>query len=331
MNFNTYLKEKGMRIFFFLCIYALAGCFLYATGTGLPAICLIEIIFLMTGCGMLFFDYVKKVRFYQEVASTIHVFSENTGLMELPKEPDFWDGKIVHNILEQLKTDYNDQMAAQLGQNREYRQYIESWVHEIKLPIAAAQMLVTNYPSRETASIGEELQKIEAYVQQALYYARSEGVEKDYLISPISLKDLVLKELADCARDMLEANIRPAAENLDYQILADSKWCGFILRQILSNSIKYRSKMDGMIRLTAKEEGSCIWLSIFDNGIGISEKDMERIFEKGFTGENGRKYGSSTGMGLYLCKKLCDKMEMKLNIHSVQGKGTEVRIGFVKA
>lgn len=331
MNLNTYLREKGIRIFFFLCIYVLSGYFLYATGTALPVICLVESIFLLTGCGFLFYDYAKKVHFYKELSDIIRIFSEKTGLMELPSEPGFWDGKIIHSILDDLKNNYNNKMAEQIGQNREYRQYIESWVHEIKLPIAAAQLMVTNHPSQETASIGEELQKIEAYVQQALYYARSEGVEKDYLISPTSLKELVLKELAGYAREMLEAKIRPAAEGLDYQVLADSKWCGFILRQLISNSIKYRAEKDALIRFTAEEDDSRIWLSISDNGVGISKKDRNRIFEKGFTGENGRRYGSSTGMGLYLCKRLCEKMEMELNIYSVQGKGTEARIGFIKA
>ncbi|MCQ4635924.1 sensor histidine kinase [Anaerovorax odorimutans] len=331
MNIKTYLKEKGIRIFFFMCVYAMAGAFMGAAGVSLPVICITEITFFLTGCGDMLYDYAKRVRYYREMRDTIHAFSKMTSLLEIPPEPRFWDGLVMHSLLEELRNNFNDQMAGQIRSNREYRQYIETWVHEIKLPIAAAQLLIANHPGQETASIEEELKKIEAYVQQVLYYARSEGVEKDYLISAVSLKELVLKELSDHAREMLEANVRPAVENLDYQILADSKWCGFILRQIISNSIKYRSRKDAVVSFTAKEKGERIWLVIADNGAGIPEQDLERVFEKGFTGENGREYGASTGMGLYLCKKLCDKMEMELRIQSVRGKGTQVMIGFQKA
>ena len=331
MNVKEYIKDKSIRIFFVICIYVTAGAFLYAAGVTLPLICLTELLFLLTGIALLACDYVQRKRYYESLMDAVDSLEETVYMVEILSKPSFLDGRIINDLMAQIGKHINDQKAAQIRTNREYRQYIESWVHEIKLPIAAAQMIAANHPGAETESIGEELKRIEEYVQQALYYARSESVEKDYLISRTKLKDLVLKELAHHARPMLQAKMRPEVGALDYTVLADTKWCRFILRQVISNAIKYRRQEDARLWISAREEDSRVWLEIGDNGIGISEKDLDRVFEKGFTGENGRRYGESTGMGLYLCKRLCEKLEMDVKLSSVKGAGTKVSIGFTKA
>lgn len=330
MNIKDYFHGKGVVIFAMICVYAGIGAFLHAAGVLLAIIVLMEIILVLAGVIVLVWDHFKRKSYYVQLYEVIQALGRESYLLELPADPSFWDGRIVRQLLTTVGRDFNDKMAAQIRTSDEYRHYIESWVHEVKLPIATAKMLLENHPGEVGDSLGEELEKIQDYVQQALYYARSESVEKDYCISRTSLKELVLGELSCHARTMIQAGIRPSVEEIDWQVLADSKWCQFILRQLLSNAVKYRGKTDPVIEIRAFEEGQYVWLTITDNGIGIPEKDLARIFEKGFTGENGRSYGASTGMGLYLCRRLCDKMEMDIRIQSAKEQGTEAAIRFRK-
>ena len=168
-------------------------------------------------------------------------------------------------------------------------------------------MIIENNKTKATESIDEELDKIENYVEQALYYARSNTVDKDYYIKKNSLEEMV----NEC-------------------INTDSKWIIFILNQVIQNSIKYR-KMDKQseIEFFAKQGKENVVLYIKDNGMGIEKGEISRVFDKGFTGTNGRNLNKkSTGIGLYLCKKLCDKLGIGIEVESVQNEGTEVRLIF---
>uniref|UniRef100_UPI003FEE80F3 ATP-binding protein n=1 Tax=Candidatus Fimivicinus sp. TaxID=3056640 RepID=UPI003FEE80F3 len=209
----------------------------------------------------------------------------------------------------------------------EYREYIEAWMHEVKTPLAAAKLTLENDTGSVPVSVSDDLRRIEDYLEQALFYARSGSVEKDYLIRPVSLRELVNASVRRNAKDMIASKIGLTLENLDFIVLTDVKWTDFILNQIFVNAIKYRSASPS-IRLYAKQEKNGVSLLIEDNGIGIRQADLPRVFDRGFTGETGRKFSKATGLGLYLSKRLCDKIGLGISVFSIEGKGTTVRLIF---
>ena len=214
----------------------------------------------------------------------------------------------------------------------DYKEYIELWIHEIKIPIATSKLIIENNKNEITKSIDEELDEIENYTEQALFYARSNTVNKDYVVTKSNLKEIVNGAILKSKRVLLSNKISIELNDLEKEVFTDSKWATFIINQIIQNSIKYSKKEDKKIQLYAKSNNENIILYIKDNGIGIKKGEITRVFEKGFTGENGRIINKkSTGIGLYLCKKLCDKLGLGIELNSEKDIGTEVRIIFPKS
>lgn len=191
------------------------------------------------------------------------------------------------------------------------------------------ELMCENHRNDLTKNMLVETRKIEGFVEQALFYARSTSVEKDYVIREVSLEALVRNAIKKEARQMIEHKVQVQLGNMDYQVLADPKWVEFMLSQILSNSLKYKGE-NLRLKCEAEDYQAQVILSIEDNGVGIPDKDIGRVFDKGFTGENGRRYAKSTGIGLYLCKKLCKKMHLGIRLESKEGEGTKVFIIFPK-
>lgn len=192
-------------------------------------------------------------------------------------------------------------------------------------------MIVENNKSEITESINEELDKIDNYTEQALFYARSNTVEKDYYIKKISLKELVNSVIIRNKKSLIQNNIGVEINGLEINVYSDVKWCAFILNQLIQNAIKYSKEDNKKIEIYSKENKDNVILCIKDNGIGIKSSEVSRVFEKGFTGENGRRKGQkATGIGLYLCKKLCDKLSLGLELKSEENVSTEVSLIFPK-
>ena len=212
----------------------------------------------------------------------------------------------------------------------EYKDYIELWIHEIKIPIASGKMIIENNKNEITKSIEEELDKVENYIEQALFYARSNTVEKDYYIKTAILKEIVNESIKKNKKQLMNEKISLDLHDLDIEVKTDNKWIVFILNQIVQNSIKYRKQDSTLeIEIYAQQGKNNNILYIKDNGIGIKKGEITRVFEKGFTGTNGRLSNKkSTGIGLYLCKKLCEKIGIAIELNSVQNEGTEIRIVF---
>ena len=176
-------------------------------------------------------------------------------------------------------------------------------------------------------SVEEEFQKIEDYTEQALYYARSYNVEKDYMIKEVPLQEIVSEVLRKNKKTLISAKIRIVMDGLEQTVFTDSKWMVFILNQIVSNAVKYRKEEPILSFLAVKKKEQVVF-SIKDNGVGIPANEVNRVFEKGFTGSNGRRQQKSTGIGLYLCRKLCLRLGHRIAIYSRDGEGTEISILF---
>ena len=194
-------------------------------------------------------------------------------------------------------------------------------------------MIIENNKNEVTKSIDEELRKIENYTEQALFYARSNTVEKDYYIKKVVLKEVVNDSIKKNKNILIHEKILVNVHDLEVEVYIDNKWIEFILNQIIQNSIKYKKENINLeIEIYAKTGKENVVLYIKDNGIGIKQGELTRVFEKGFTGTNGRLIGKkSTGIGLYLCKKLCIKLGITIKLNSVQNVGTEIQLIFPKS
>ncbi len=198
------------------------------------------------------------------------------------------------------------------------------------MPIATTKMIIENNQNEITRSIEEEINEIENYIEQALYYARSEIANKDYYIKKCNLKDIVNEAIKKNKKTLINKKIKIETINIEKIIYTDSKWTQFILNQIILNSIKYKKELNPEIICEAEEKKEKVILKIKDNGIGIKETEISRVFDKGFTGTNGRIEKKSTGIGLYLCKKLCNNLGMGIEINSKENEWTELKLIFPK-
>ncbi|UVE41998.1 sensor histidine kinase [Clostridium sp. CM027] len=273
-------------------------------------------------------DYVKKKEFYDCVIESTEKINELYLIKETLDEPDFFEGNIIYNTFGKIEKSVVNKICEYQQVTDNYKEYLEIWLHEIKTPLASAELIIDNNPSQVTKNVKTELKQIERLLNQVLYYSKSEYAENDYLIKKLSLERVVKKCFKTFAKSFIYNRIHLEFDNLEVFVYSDEKWLNFILQQIITNAIKYLDKDEKIIRVTAKKRNNQIILTIEDNGIGISESDIEQVFNHGFTGENGRIYGESTGMGLYICKKLSDKLNIALSIESTGGEGTKFNIVF---
>ena len=210
---------------------------------------------------------------------------------------------------------------------REYREYVERWVHEIKAPLTAARLICRELDGDTRRKLTAELSQIEAHVERALFYARAENPEQDCLFRQIELEKIAAQAIENHRSLLIQNDIRVEMENMNFAVYTDEKWAVFILGQLLQNAARYRGPKP-VITLSAKPLGRQAQLIVHDNGIGIPAHELPRVFERGFTGSNGRIRGGSTGIGLYLCRKLAVFLELELRIDSQEGAGTTVTLTF---
>ena len=223
----------------------------------------------------------------------------------------------LHNEVEKLKIDDNKKME-------NLADYYSMWIHQIKTPIAAINFLLDN-EEIDVKAFRQELFKIERYVEMVLTYIRLGSETSDYVITSINLDEVVRENIKKYATLFINKKIKLNYVSHETYVISDKKWLGFAFEQLLSNAIKY-TKSGGEISINISESK----LIIEDNGIGIYEEDLPRIFEQSFTGLNGRYEKKSSGLGLYLCKKTLDKLQHKIEITSEVNKGTKVKVSFPK-
>ena len=211
--------------------------------------------------------------------------------------------------------------------------YITSWIHEIKAPLTAMKITIDSNRSDPLAQkIENNWLRLHLLIDRQLYIARLPTLEKDYVVEQVKVENLLKEEIRDLASWCMEKNMNVEVEQGEEvpEVLTDKKWCRFILRQLLTNAIKY-SPDEGTIRVNiGKNKNGAVTLGVHDNGPGIQKHDLPRIFEKGFTGENGRIQNSATGIGLYLAKAVATKLTITLDAESTYGEGTSMYMTFLQ-
>lgn len=332
MRFRDYIKEKMVLIIGTILALVSVEILLLAYNISIliRVYCAFIIVFVMALAILI--EYKKKKDYYNELIKNMEELKEKYLISEIIKTPNFIEGKILKDILQDTGKSMLENVNYYKNIQEDYKEYIELWIHEVKIPIAASKMIIENNKNEVTKSIDEELDKVENYTEQALFYARSNAVEKDYIINKTNLKEIVNGAILKNKTTLLNEKVSIELSNLkDEEVYTDSKWAVFIINQIIQNAIKYSKKENKKIEISSQEKNDKVILYIKDNGIGIKKGEITRVFERVFTGENGRIIGQkSTGIGLYLCKKLCDRLGLGIELNSEKDKGTEVRIIFPK-
>lgn len=332
MKFKDFIKEKIINILLLLFVTLTIEVFLiiYPIATFIRIYILVVII-ASYFIGILI-EYYTKNKFYKRFINILNELEEKYLINEIINSPSFLEGRILKESLNEIDKSMIENINKYKYFQEEYKEYIELWIHEIKLPIAVSKMVIENNKNDATKSINEELNKVENYIEQALFYARSNTVEKDYYIRKSNLKEIVNESIRKNKNSLIQEKVNLNLHDLESEVYTDSKWLIFILNQIIQNSVKYMKKDNKKeIEIYSVKGNENIILYIKDNGIGIKIGEISKVFEKGFTGTNGRKSNKkSTGIGLYLCKKLCDKFGINIILNSKENEGAEVKIVFPK-
>ena len=326
MNGKQYLKNQLPVILINLLGMLALALFLIASGNGIQTVLFILVVWLIVLASCLLLFYFSRKKYLNKLLDMTEQLKERYLLPEIMQEPERADEQVFYQIMKMAEKSMLERIGEVQRERKEYKEYIEQWIHEVKTPITAIKLICENNRCSFTRELMAELENINRFTEQALYYARSEHTEKDYSVREINLSDVVHGAIADNKYLLRQNNVAVTVEDVEYSIYSDDKWLRFILDQLISNAVKYRADQPALHFFAIKENDSII-LSVEDNGIGIPQSDLPRIFEKGFTGQNGRMIRSSTGIGLYLCRRLCDKLGIGISASS-EGKGTAISLSF---
>lgn len=330
MKIKAYLQDKTMHIIMYMLLIILIQFMLYMFRVPvslLSAVILLMVLFLVIVGG---YDYCRKISFYNKLLGSIEQLDKKYLVTEIVEKPEFLEGQLIFDVLYEINKAMYEEIEGYRDNVMDYKEYVEMWIHEVKIPIASIVLILHNNKPDAIQKIKPQIRRIEDFVEQVLYYVRSENAEKDYLIRNCNLQDIIHNVVRKNKDSLLLKKIAIKMEHVDQSIVSDSKWLEFILNQIISNAIKYAKEKKPRISFIVKEEEDITTLYVEDNGAGISESDLPRVFEKSFTGENGRSSANSTGMGLYLADKLCTKLGHEITIDSQKNTFTSVSISFKK-
>lgn len=326
MSRRQYLKTKLPAVCANLFGMLFLSLFLLACGNSAASI-----LFLLTAWLVFFLLYEElswrmRKKYLDSLLHMAEQLEEKYLIAEVMDVPKRADDCVFYEIMKTAEKSMLETIGKTKRERQNYREYIEQWVHEAKTPITAMRLLCENHPPSFTRDMMAELENMNRFTEQALYYARMEHTEKDYSIREINLESVIHDAIADNKYLLRQNHVQLSIEPSPETVYTDEKWVRFILNQLISNAVKYKSREPSLSFFFSRKE-RYLCLSVKDNGIGIPLEDLPRIFEKGFTGTNGRIVKSSTGMGLYLCRQLSEKLGIGLHASS-DNTGTCITLSF---
>ncbi len=317
---------------FVIRVVALAVIVIFLVAFAVPpqAIIAVTIVLVLAMIAFEMWEFFRKRKFYNRLNKALEELDKKYLIAEMLNDPGFIEGKLLVDTLVECDKSMAENVAAYRRQNREFREYIELWVHEAKLPLASMRLMCRQSPEIEN-KMAVQLGRIDDYIENVLYYARSENAERDYVIKETSVRK-TFGNVAVKNREALQmVGARIETEGLDVSVMTDGKWLEFIFGQLMANSLKYYApERPLVISVSAERTDRQVTVRFCDNGIGIPATDMPNVFEKSFTGVNGRRDSKSTGMGLYIVKNLCDRLGHGITIESEVGVYTGVTLTFNK-
>ena len=325
MKLSEYIKDKINYILALATYIIIISTYLKAINLAYSTIFIVIFITCTFFIVAFLISYYKTSKYLKNIEKTMDKLPEKYLITEILQKPRSAEKLAYYRILKKVNKSMLENVTDIKEKQKDYKEYIESWVHEIKIPITSAKLLCENNKSEITNKIDEDIEEVNNYVEQALFYARMDQVSNDFMIREINLNEVIKNVLARNKKIMIQNNMKVEINGVNINCYTDEKWLEFILNQIITNSIKYRNN-NAVIRINAIENKENIVLKIKDNGIGIKKSEIDRIFDKGFTGTNGRNQKKSTGIGLYLCKRLCKGIGMEIDANSKENEYTEIVI-----
>lgn len=334
MTFTQYVKDKRFFCFLYGAVMLFVSVILYISSPAEASIG--NVIYTNAVCFILAAIYlgigfIYRGKFYRELTAVIEKGGD--AMIAAMPEPQTAEQALYLQLVGKLQREHMLELQTLVNEKRDHQDFIMAWIHEVKLPIAASRLLIDNSLDKSVDFLvdkfEDELGKIDSYVEQALYYSRIDSFSKDYFITEVQLSRMMKDSVKKYAKLFINKRIRFTMEEAGYDVQSDSKWLAFILDQITANSLKYTNE-GGQVSVRFEEDRKEKRMLIEDTGIGIASEDVGRVFEKGFTGANGRSQFKSTGMGLYLAKQLALKLGHDLSIQSKEGSWTRVTIHFPK-
>lgn len=331
MKFSDYMKDNQITLLVCFAGGLFFSVLLLAFGISLSEMALLWVCFAIIVFFTMFAYFRKQQKRIQYLLETMETLDKKYLIAEIADRPETELEKIYFRLSKTALKSMTDEVTKIRRLNVEYKDFIEQWIHEIKVPITGVQLLCENNKTEIMRKIIAQTELMEQSIEKVLFYARLGSVEKDYLIKEISLKQCVLEVLSRNKQFLIHNRVCVHTDSISDFVYSDSKWLGFIINQIIFNSIKYCSDKPPAIQIKSKDMGDYVTLSITDNGIGIKPSEVNRVFDKGFVGSNGRMRKNSTGIGLYLCDQLCLKLGIGIDIESEVGCYTTVLLHFPKS
>ncbi len=333
MRFRDYCADKIILILLNIGGMLALSEYLSMVRNAASTIILIDILWFIILCSCFFVDWYTRNKYFTELKKRVSALSQPWLISEVLPVSFHLEDREYQKVIRNIGATAIEQIHKMEDEQKEYEEYIENWIHEVKTPITLLYLIINN--NIQDVSIKKEiimeLKRVENDVESALYYARLGTTYKDYLIQKVSLSS-VLKDAINNNRVLLMSN-RFAIKFLCPEhivIYSDRKWILFMLNQVLINAVKYSRKENAKIDIEVIEKDTTVELLIKDNGIGICAEDLTRIFEKGYTGKNGHNNMNSTGIGLYLVEKMCEKLDVVVKADSIENEYTTIAFSFKK-
>ncbi|MEG1409138.1 MAG: sensor histidine kinase [Terrisporobacter sp.] len=324
MRLIDYLKDKIMIILLNISGLFILSCFLLLTNNHISNVLIIVISWISIFLIYLLIEYFRRNKYFKDLEELLHKLDKRYLISEVMESSHRLEDKKYREILRRSNKSVIEKINEIEDEKKNYKEFIESWVHEIKLPITTMELICENNKDEARRKIQSELAKVDNSVEMVLFYARAEEVYKDYLVKEINLNCLISETISRNKSYFIQNRMMIEIEDKVVTVCSDKKWLSFIINQILINSVKYKQDDFGKIKIYSEKIKDSVKLYIEDQGIGIKESEVNRIFDKGFTGSNGRENSKSTGIGLYLCKKLCIKLGIDISVESKIDEYTKV-------
>ncbi|WP_298467333.1 ATP-binding protein [uncultured Psychrobacillus sp.] len=331
MKITNYLKDKFLPIFIYIINILIITMLLIAFKSNESLILVFitfQIILVLT---LLLIEYSKKNSFYKTIQSKLINLDKKYLVLEMLDKPKTTEEELIYQIFYDINKSYIEELKDYKLSLTNFKEYIELWIHEVKIPISSLVLMTHNSKETLPKKYTTQIDRLDNYIDQVLYYVRSNTSEEDFFIKEVSLQKIITSVALKNKDDLLENNIEFIVKTSNEKVLTDEKWLEFILNQIINNSIKYKRNIKvPKIEIKVEEATQKVILTITDNGIGIPKNDLPKVFNKSFTGTNGRTTTKSTGLGLYIAKNLLKKLGHKIEIESEVNKYTKVTITFSK-
>ncbi len=317
--FGAYIKSRRGVIFAFLLFTAIFAVSFALYRLPLKAVLYPAALCAVSGAAFIIADWTRVRHRHAKLTEIHDLISAATAELPPPRDVESADYRA---LIEALQADAGGLEMAAERRYQDMIEYYTVWAHQIKTPIASMRLALQDEDSPLSRRLSSDLFRIEQYVEMVLTYLRLDSPSSDYVFKTHSIDGIVRQAVRKFAPEFIGRKIRLEYEGADGEIVTDDKWLSFVIEQVLSNALKY-TREGGCIRIYMTEPKT---LCIEDNGIGIAPEDLPRIFEKGYTGYNGRADRRASGIGLYLCKRICENLGVGISVSSGLGRGTAVSL-----